>query len=713
MTLAWRWLERRRAVSDLNPDIEQARNLFKTTLDNIPDLIWLKNEDGVFISCNRQFEHLLGCPKSGIIGKTDYDFVDAKIADYFRENDLKAIAAGKPVTNEEWLTFADDGYRGLFETVKTAIHDVHGNIVGILGIARDVTEHRNREEALKQSELRLNVALDAARIGVWDWHVRHDVWRATASYFNMHGYAVQNGDADRAAELQKIHPDDRAMVMEKVRSVLERGESAYAYEARICDIHGDYRWVGVRCTVLELDAQKTPLRMLGVRIDIDDIKKAQERAEWLAHYDSLTELPNRALLQRRFSSAAETAQTTGAPIALFFVDLDRFKNVNDTLGHRIGDQLLVAVAKRMGAALRNGDMVARQGGDEFIIIMPGLDKGEAAVRATQLRTLLSERYQLENNELVVTPSIGISMFPRDGTDFDTLYKCADAAMYSAKHSGRNRFEFFTEQMQAQSARILELENAMRRALDRHELSLHYQPQIRVSDGSLVGAEVLLRWNSAELGAVSPAEFIPIAEDSGQILAIGEWVLREATQQMAQWITAGLPTMMLAVNLSAVQFRHRNLPQLVAQILAESGLPSNLLELELTESVAMNNPESAIATMEILHGYGIQTSIDDFGTGYSSLNYLKRFPAYKLKIDQSFVRNMTSDAHDRAIVGAIIGLAANLGMTTLAEGVETAEQLQLLEALGCDEVQGYYFSRPLPREAFEQLVQSRWLAAAPS
>ena len=682
-----------------------AISLLEATLDTIPDLIWLKDANGVYLSCNRQFERLYATSRADLVGKTDYDFVDAELADFFRAHDQKAIATGRSVTNEEWLTFAGDRYRGLFETVKTPMYDPLGNLVGVLGVARDITEHKKREEALRNSELRLNVALEATRIGIWDWNVKQDTWVATPSYYTMHGYEPLGCTGDRERELQKLHPDDRDMVMEKVHSVLSGAAIGYQYEARILGTDGIYHWVGVRCTTIEFDADDKPARMLGVRIDIDDIKRARQRVEWLALHDSLTGLPNRVALQKKFSHAATAAKREGVPIALLFVDLDRFKNVNDTLGHRIGDQLLKAVAERLQSILSDRAMVARQGGDEFVIVLPGVDKVQAIRTAEQLQVALSERYQLEQNELVVTPSIGISLFPRDGEDFDTLYRCADAAMYSAKHLGRNRYVFFSEEMQAQSARILELENCMRKALEKDEFSLHYQPQISLHDGRIIGVEVLLRWHSAELGNISPAEFIPVAEDSGQILAIGEWVLRRAAEQMRQWLSIGFPKMTVAVNLSAVQFRHSNVLEFVSRILTESGLPADCLELELTERVAMDDPEGAIATMDALHARGVRTSIDDFGTGYSSLNYLKRFPVYKLKIDQSFVKNMTTSASDRSIVAAIISLGKNLGMLTLAEGVETAEQLNLLQMLGCDEVQGYYLSRPLPAAEFERYVLS--------
>jgi EAL domain-containing protein (putative c-di-GMP-specific phosphodiesterase class I) len=346
------------------------------------------------------------------------------------------------------------------------------------------------------------------------------------------------------------------------------------------------------------------------------------------------------------------------------------------------------------------------GGDEFILLLEDTNVDSAARVAGKLLETIAEPCQIEQYELAVTSSIGIAMYPADSEDFESLYKCADQAMYRAKQNGRNGYCFFTPEMQKHSSRTLQLENALRHALERNQLQLHYQPQLSLQGGRIIGAEALLRWQHPELGTISPVEFIPVAEASGQIVQIGEWVLRTATRQLKDWMDSGLGPITMAVNLSAVQFRHLHLPELVTQILEETQLPPQYLELELTEGVAMDNPAAAIAVMNNLHEHDILMSIDDFGTGYSSLSYIKRFKVYKLKIDQSFVRDITEDPDDKAIVGAVISMAKALGIQTIAEGVETKEQLAFLRENGCNEIQGYYYSKPLPADQFEVFVRNK-------
>lgn len=445
--------------------------------------------------------------------------------------------------------------------------------------------------------------------------------------------------------------------------------------------------------------------VLASVVDITERIESQQHIEKLINYDALTGLPNRRLLKDRVDHAIQIAQRARARLAVLFLDLDRFKYVNDTLGPQMGDALLVEIANRLAGAVRSSDTLARVGGDEFVIVLSDADEDAIARVASNILHLVSKSYTAQQHELVVTPSIGIAMYPNDGEDFETLLQHADTAMSKVKEDSRNDFRFFAKEMQQRTARVLQLDVAMHQALERKQFHLVYQPQLSVDGRKVVGVEALLRWNHPELGMVSPAEFIPLAEGNGHIVAIGTWVLRTAVQQLKDWLDSGLPPMVMAVNLSAVQFRHTHLPDLVSSILSELELPPEYLELELTESVTMDNPVNAIAVMDKLHSRGIRMSIDDFGTGYSSLNYLKKFSVYKLKIDQSFVRDIATDADDRALVTAIIQMARSLGFITIAEGVETQAQCEFLQSQGCDEVQGYLFSKPLQPDFIPAFVSS--------
>ncbi len=818
-------------VARRTAEILDAQRNLKATLDALPDPVWLKDADGVFLNCNPMFERLFGASKAEIVGKTDYDFVERGQADFFREHDRKAMAAGKPSINEEWLTFAIDGKRRLFETIKTPMLGEDGNPIGVLGIARDITKRAQAEHALLQSRQQtqqyLNivgvmlVALDAeGRVQLVnqkgcemlgaaetdilgkDWiehflpeRIRKDVREnviqvmkgniAPVEYME-NAILTRSGEEREVAWHNAVLRDESGRITGLLASgeditKRKRAEAQLSLAAKVFEQSGEGiiitdaqlniimvnqaftaitgyseadalgqsprmlasgrhdqafyramweaiseqgRWQGelwnrrkdgslypeLLSIIRVLDAQGEVTHYIGISSDITQHKASQARIQRLAHFDPLTGLPNRALLSDRISHELSAAQRHHTQLVVMFVDLDHFKNVNDTLGHRIGDALLIAVAARLESAVRDVDTVSRQGGDEFVLLLPDTDADGAAHVAGKLLELGAQPYQVESFELTVTLSIGIALYPVDGGDFEALSQCADAAMYRAKHDGRNTYRFFTAEMQARSARNLHMENALRRALERKQLLLHYQPQISLRDGRIIGVEALLRWQHPELGMVPPADFIPLAEESGQILPIGEWALRSAVRQMKAWMDAGLAPMVMAVNLSAVQFRHPHLPERVTQILDEEQLAPQYLELELTEGVAMEDAPAAIAVMDRLHARGIRMSIDDFGTGYSSLSYLKRFKVYKLKIDQSFVRDIKQDPEDRAIVVAIISLANSLGLQTIAEGVETEGQLAFLREQGCNEVQGFYFSKPLPAEQFEAFVRTGYPSA---
>ena len=454
------------------------------------------------------------------------------------------------------------------------------------------------------------------------------------------------------------------------------------------------------------DAQGKVLNYVGVSSDISERVAAQERIRQLAYFDSLTNLPNRRLLQDRAEQALASAEREGEQVALLFVDLDHFKTINDSLGHTAGDLLLVEVAQRLQSCVRRMDTVARLGGDEFVVLLTDITIEGATEVARKLIYRVARPYQIENHELGVTPSVGISVFPQDGRDFESLLKHADTAMYRAKESGRNGYQFFASEMNVAALERLVLENSLRQGIERGEFVLHYQPQIDMASGRIVGAEALVRWRHPQLGLVPPGKFIPVAEVSGLIVMIGEWVLSEACRQNRAWQEAGLPAIRVAVNISAVQFRSGRIENNVAAVLADTGLSPELLELELTEGIVMVGADATVETLQRISDMGVKLAIDDFGTGYSSLSYLKRFPIDRLKIDQSFVRDIVTDTDDWAISSAIISMGHSLRLLVIAEGVEHVEQLEMLRRQGCDEVQGYHFSVPLPADDFAVLLRQQ-------
>jgi len=441
----------------------------------------------------------------------------------------------------------------------------------------------------------------------------------------------------------------------------------------------------------------------------EEIDKVKVRMAHLAQHDPLTDLPNRILLNDRLAQAIALARRQGKQLALMFLDLDHFKHINDSLGHAVGDQLLQSVAQRLAAGVRSSDTVCRQGGDEFVILLADVEHAEdAALSAQKILAALTVPHRIDQLELHVTVSIGISIYPDDGQDADTLIKSADTAMYHAKEGGRNNYQFFKADMNVLAIERHSIEGGLRRALAQQEFILHYQPKIDLETGTISGVEALVRWQHPQRGLILPEQFVWIAEDCGLIEPIGTWVLGEACAQARAWQDAGLAPIPVAVNISAVQFRHKDFLASLARILKDTGLAPRYLELELTESVLMHDADSTACVLKALKAMGVRLAIDDFGTGYSSLSYLKRFPIDTLKIDQSFMRDIThatSDSDDAAIVTAVVSMGKSLNQRVIAEGVETREQLAFLQAQGCGEGQGFYFCRPVTAEKLADLLRT--------
>lgn len=447
---------------------------------------------------------------------------------------------------------------------------------------------------------------------------------------------------------------------------------------------------------------------VGLFSDITQYKEDEAQIRFLAEFDTLTALPNRVLLIDRTECAVAQCKSSQQSLAMLVIDVDRFKQINDSLGHQAGDELLIQLANRLKALCREQDTLSRLNSDEFVLLRPDTEGSAAAILAEQILEQILQPCLIQGHELVISASVGVALYPYDGHNFNELYKHADIAMYQAKELGRNTYCFFTAQMQKYHTRHLLLENALRRAEERDELQLVYQPQLSLRDQQLIGFEVLLRWHNPELGTISPAEFIPLAERSGLIIPIGDWVLNTALAQLAQWQAAGFKQITVAINLSPLQFRQADLLAKLELLLEQHQLPATAVELEITESAMMDDPASAALLITQLSEKGCKIAIDDFGTGYSSLGYLKRFSLSKLKIDQSFIRDLLTDVDDKAIVSAIISMARSLELTTIAEGVETVEQLEMLQQLGCDDIQGYFYSRPLSEQDATAFIISHTL-----
>ncbi|WP_312517955.1 EAL domain-containing protein [Massilia sp.] len=649
-------------------------------------------------SMNRSMADLLGTPEeAGGAGLPLAAILpDAELAARIDE----ALSSG--AAQHDVLVTLDgraDGVRHVEFNIRRMQQD-DGDMLLLIG--QDVTFRRKARLRLQESEEFFRLTFSQAAVGIVLLGADGRLLRVNRKMAQILGYTEVEllQRFFQQLTLEADLPDELALIRR-----LKAGEIGdYQRERRLVRRDGSPVWVNVSVSMMR-DANGNQ-RFISVVEDISRRKLAEEALTRLASHDTLTGLPNRLLLQDRLAQAIVHAGRTRNQVAVMFIDLDRFKHVNDSLGHDAGDRMIVEIARRLAASLRESDTVARQGGDEFVVVLPELSgEGDAATVARKLLDNLFQPLLLCGQEVFPTGSIGIAMYPRDGLDAATLLKNADSAMYQSKGQGGNHFSFYAAALGLHAAEHLRLEGALQRALQRQEFLLHYQPVVDIASGAVSGVEALLRWQPQGKALVPPSDFIPLLEETGLIVPVGEWVLATAMAQQVAWRRMGLPPVRISVNLSARQFLGQDVARQVGMLIERSGCDPAWLTLEITESVLMQNPVAAAATMERLAAMGVQLAIDDFGTGYSSLASLKRFPIHSLKIDRSFVSDLTRDADDAAIVNAVIALAHSMRLNVIAEGVETQEQLDFLSARGCDQMQGYCFSRPVAPQGIEALLQA--------
>jgi diguanylate cyclase (GGDEF)-like protein/PAS domain S-box-containing protein len=679
---------RERVLDDMTVQLQQQTRI----LDQIEDSVITMDLLGYITGWNGGAERLFGYTAAEAVGQNVL-FLYADEDDGEDSGTDPLLAGEKEMVVRRRKKSGDVFWAGV--TLSVA-RDQSGNPTEFIGYVRDITDRLKKEESLRL----YGRIFENSGEGILVTDEHESIVAVNRAFVDITGFNADEvmGQTPRIFQSGR---HDKVFFSEMWREIRENGQ----WQGEIWDRHKNGgifpKWATIS-TVRDEKGHVT--HYFSTFSDISERVAAEERIRQLAFYDTLTGLPNRATLYNLLEQALASARRNSATGAIMFIDLDRFKYVNDTLGHGAGDELIRRVSARFKTCLRASDVIARLGGDEFVVALIDIAKpDDAAVVAQKIMAIFASPFLIDGHEISISASIGISVYPADGISVEDLIKNADVAMYRAKDQGRSSFLFYSSDMNVRSLERLEMESSLRRALVRKELLLHYQPQVDIATGKIVGAEVLLRWKHPDLGMVSPAQFIPMAEETGLIVPIGQWVMEQAVMQNKAWLDAGIAVVKLAVNLSAQQLR-TNLVDEVSSLLVRYQLPNDLLELEITESMVMRNANEVIDMLRALDFLGVPMSLDDFGTGYSSLSYLKRFPIKKLKIDQSFVRSIPKDADDIAITRAIIALSKSLGLKVIAEGVETRDQLDFLRREGCDEIQGYLFSRPVPAEEFVEMLK---------
>ena len=687
---------------ELERTLGESNQKLRSIIEASPLAIIARDLRGVISLWNPAAEKIFGWKADEVVGTSHSIVPDEIRADVLAMR--RQVEKGMMLSLEETRRVRKDGVIMDVSLSVAPIHDASQRIVGTMVLIADVSRRKQAEDALRDSEAQLRLAMEAADMG--SWYGNLDTGQISVSDGFGPLFGMPRGFVFNAYSqfLSTIHPDDRSATDSAVQRAIKL-DTTFDMECRVVWPDGSVHLLAVKGQVTREPLGRAR-RIVGVTTDVTSRRQAEQRIAYLAHHDALTGLPNRVLLQDRIEQAIAHSHRNATQVAVIFIDLDHFKTINDSLGHQQGDLLLQLVASRIQGCLREIDTVSRLGGDEFVIVIPALSRddksNDATAVALKLLETLSTHFHVLSHDLHIGASIGISIYPNDGETAEILMRNADTAMYHAKERGRNQYQFFTGEMNTAAQKRMTMQMQLRRSLQANDFCLHYQPVFAADSQNLVGFEALLRWRNAAGELVRPGEFISVAEDSGLIIPIGEWVIRDACQTAARWQRSG-HRLQMAINVSAIQLRRKSFAGMVAAVLADTGADPRQIEMEITESVIVGGHEEAIAALRKLDALGIRIAIDDFGTGYSGLSYLKQFPIDTVKIDQSFIRDLTIDTEDEAIVRAIIAMSKSLKLSVIAEGVESAEQLSMLRELGCDLAQGYYFSRPLSIEAADAFI----------
>ncbi|MBV9288020.1 MAG: EAL domain-containing protein [Hyphomicrobiales bacterium] len=731
------------AVIRQEAEIAALTQSLKKLIDLVPDNLWIKDAESRFAVANDATARQIGLASSGdLIGKTDLELHPPETAQKYYADEQRVVRTGEPLIDFEEYVLAPGGAKVWMTTTKVPLRDDDGKVVGIVGISRDITA-RKLAETLRDGQAQI---LEMIATGAPLTDILGRLIRLIESQMSGVKSSIMLIDETGVRRRHGAAPNLPEACLKAIEGLgagpLARSCGAAALSREriiVTDVAIDPEWADHRelaaaeeirscwsAPILSQEAQvlgalalycaeprepsKAEIGLIDVAAKIAGIaierKLVEDRIQFMATHDALTGLPNRALLKDRLTQAVLMAERYDRWATVAFIDLDNFKYVNDSLGHNAGDELLKAVARRMVGCVRSTDTVVRLGGDEFVVVLADQPSSMEAITETlrRLTCAIAEPIRIGRHVFCVTGSLGVASFPNDGKDADALLARADAAMYRAKENGRNNFQFYRPEINRNVQEKFRMQEALRLALAREEFVLYYQPQVSLRSGAVLAVEALIRWRHPALGLLAPARFIPIAEETGLIAPIGEWVLNEACRQATAWQRAGLPPVRVCVNVSARQFMEEGLAAFVAAALRNSGLRAELLELEITESLIMQDVDRAVATMQELERLGVQLSIDDFGTGYSSLAALKTFPVARLKIDKAFIQGLPGDENDMAVAAAVISLGQKLNLKVIAEGVETADQVAFLRDNHCDEIQGYHLSKPIPPEELETFLR---------